>query len=172
MSKRTRNYVASRLAQIKQENIAEDIIMSQAQGSPNQAGIQNSRPLTQDEMARNMASQQNLQNQADGSQSQAAAHNVNLPFTSIEPADEPVYPIIQSYTFIRISDGQTGGFTHAIITTQGDKVLNTDIVDHIYPKNIAEDDFRAVIARQIFHLAPETTYQIEFKDGRYKWKAL
>lgn len=142
MSNRTRDYVANRLAQIKEENkTPEDIINSLAQGEPNKEGIQNAQ--TDNEIV----------------------------FT-LEAVVEPVYPIIQSYTFIRISDGQTGGFTHAIITTQGDKVLKTDIVDHIYPKNIAEDDFRATIARQIFHLASETTYQIEFKDGRYQWKPL
>lgn len=79
-------------------------------------------------------------------------------------------PIIRTYGFIRVKDGQTGGFTTVITTIQGDKVIKTEILDKIWNKLPAEDEFRVLIAREMFHLAPEKTYEITFKDGAYTWK--
>lgn len=86
-------------------------------------------------------------------------------------ATATAYPLITSISLIRVTDGNVGGFTTVVLTTQGDKVLKTQILDKIWPRPSAEDDFKVSVAYEVFQKAPDTLIEIEFKDGKYQWKS-
>lgn len=115
------------------------------------------------------------QNQTDNSASAAQNQNLgnNLAAAAMQnapPIKETLYPIIRSYSFIRVTDGKNGGFTTVVTDTQGDKVINQDILDEATARNIGEDAFRGYVSHMMFK-APETLYHIEWKEDKYVWKS-
>lgn len=80
-------------------------------------------------------------------------------------------PIITSYSFIRVKGDNFGGFTTIKLITQGNQVLSTEILDEIGPLSIAENSFKAMVAREMLFNVPNTTVDIEWKEGKYQWKS-
>lgn len=96
----------------------------------------------------------------------------NEPQETVKEA-EPVstLPIMKALGFVRVTTGKVGGFTTVVYTIQGDKVLETEILDRIWPRNSAEDDFKVKVAYDLFQKAPENLHYIDWQDGKLIWKA-
>jgi hypothetical protein len=82
-------------------------------------------------------------------------------------------PTLIAYSFIRVSDGQTGGFTQVRFVIRGDKVLKTEIGDKFSPLAIAEDKFRVGVALELLHPVTQKTYDIQWDADtkEYIWKS-